>query len=60
MQNRRFIAPKFHERPQIVSPLSAPPPEVTEEQKVEETNEITETPVVEDKKLKDSNNKKNN
>jgi hypothetical protein len=48
MQNRRFIAPKFHERPQPVSPLSAPQPEVVEEIKQPETH--VETPVVEDKK----------
>jgi 7,8-dihydro-6-hydroxymethylpterin-pyrophosphokinase len=50
MQNRRFIAPKFHERPQIVSPLSAPPPEVTEEQKAEEVKEVVDNSAAEDKK----------
>lgn len=56
MQNRRFIAPKLHERPQVVSPLSGPPEEVKKETKAEET---TETPVVEDKKNKDSTKKNN-
>ena len=50
MQNRRFIAPKFHERPQIVSPLSAPPPEVTEEKKAEEVKEVVDNSTSEDKK----------
>lgn len=57
MQNRRFIAPKFHERPQVVSPLSAPQTEEVEEVKKPETPTVDPV-VVEDKKT--SKDKKQN
>lgn len=56
MQNRKWIGPKLHERPQIVSPLSAPAPEVVEEKKAEEV--VVETPA-EDKKAQKENKKSN-
>jgi len=56
MQNRKWIGPKLHERPQIVSPLSGPPSEVVEEKKAEEV--VQQTPV-EEKKIQKENKKSN-
>lgn len=56
MQNRRWIGPKLHERPQIVSPLSGPEPTPQEETKEEVVTE--QEPVVEDKKTTPKENKK--
>jgi hypothetical protein len=56
MQNRKWIGPKLHERPQIVSPLSGPqatPQEETKEEVVKEPEAV-----VEDKKIAPKENKK--
>lgn len=55
MQNRKWIGPKLHERPQIVSPLSGP--ETTPEEEVKEVVKEQES-VVEDKKTAPKENKK--